>query len=187
MRELSFEGEMVALYCYERAESAEGAITAVVRGIAGELEGGRLSGLGERLKSVEAYKRKAAEWLAGLDDGPDGMAEIQEIIQEVPDLIRYTFELRADNFAVNCRTVVARLEEHGYRCAESAERHTVWRMPDGQRFEVQFHTPDSLAARELLYPVVQRLRDPRTTEREAMELKAFVREVSERADRNAHR
>jgi hypothetical protein len=55
---------------------------------------------------------------------------------------------------------------------------TSWQeAPTGQLFEVQFHTPESLAAREATYPAYQRLRDPATPDAERGAIMAALREA----------
>jgi hypothetical protein len=51
--------------------------------------------------------------------------------------------------------------------------------PDGQRFEVQFHTPESFHAKhEVTHVAYERLRHPATSVAERRELMDFQREVS---------
>jgi len=50
---------------------------------------------------------------------------------------------------------------------------------EGQRFEVQFHTPDSFHAKhQVTHLAYERIRDPTTSRAELRELHAFQREVS---------
>ena len=42
---------------------------------------------------------------------------------------------------------------------------------------MQFHTPDSLAARRRSHPVYERLRDPRTPPAQVRDLKARLRRI----------
>ncbi len=54
-----------------------------------------------------------------------------------------------------------------------------WITPEGQRFEVQFHTGESFHAKhEGTHLAYERLRDPRTSDRERSELREFQREVA---------
>jgi len=51
--------------------------------------------------------------------------------------------------------------------------------PQGQRFEVQFHTPESFHAKQhATHDAYERLRRPQTTDEERRELEDFQREVS---------
>jgi hypothetical protein len=57
--------------------------------------------------------------------------------------------------------------------------NTRWATPEGQRFEVQFHTPDSFHAKEYVaHLAYERIRDPTTSRAELRELHAFRRQVS---------
>jgi hypothetical protein len=52
---------------------------------------------------------------------------------------------------------------------------------DGQRFEVQFHTPESFHAKHhVTHLAYERIRDPTTSRAELRELHAFQREVCSR-------
>ena len=54
-----------------------------------------------------------------------------------------------------------------------------WVTPEGQRFEVQFHTPDSFHAKhQVTHLAYERIRDQTTGRAELRELHAFQREVS---------
>jgi hypothetical protein len=57
--------------------------------------------------------------------------------------------------------------------------NTRWVTPDGQRFEVQFHTPESFHAKQhVTHDAYERIRNPLISDRERRELKDFQREVS---------
>lgn len=57
--------------------------------------------------------------------------------------------------------------------------NTRWITQQGQRFEVQFHTPESSHAKEILtHKAYERIRDTTTSRLELRELHAFQRELS---------
>jgi hypothetical protein len=57
--------------------------------------------------------------------------------------------------------------------------NTRWLTSEGQRFEVQFHTPESYHAKqEITHGAYERVRNRLTTRAEVAELQAFQREVS---------
>jgi hypothetical protein len=63
--------------------------------------------------------------------------------------------------------------------AEYKGINTRWVTPDGQRFEVQFHTPDSFHAKHYVtHAAYERIRNPATSKQELRELHAFQQEVS---------
>jgi hypothetical protein len=110
-----------------------------------------------------------------------------EALANIADGVRYTFEYPADQYTDAVHADIERLWHEGY--TELTVRNywttdvwkgisTSWQEPaTGQLFEVQFHTPESLAARELTYPGYRRLRDPATPDAERASIMARAREV----------
>ena len=110
-----------------------------------------------------------------------------EALANIADAVRYTFEYPADQYTEAVHADIERLWREGY--SELAVRNywttgawkgisSSWQEPaTGQLFEVQFHTPESRAARDLTYPAYQRLRDPATPDSERASIIAQVREV----------
>ena len=63
--------------------------------------------------------------------------------------------------------------------AEYKGINTRWVTQGGQRFEVQFHTPESFNAKQYVtHDAYERIRNPLTSDAERGELEAFQREVS---------
>ncbi len=61
--------------------------------------------------------------------------------------------------------------------------NTRWTTPEGLRFEVQLHTPDSFHAKQhLTHAAYERLRNHLTTDAERGELETFQREVSAKVE-----
>lgn len=110
-----------------------------------------------------------------------------EALANIGDAVRYTYEYPADTYTDSVRADIERLWREGY--IELAVRNcwacdtwkgisTSWEEPGTRQvFEVQFHTPHSLAARELTYPAYQRLRDPATADAERAAIMASLRDV----------
>jgi hypothetical protein len=110
-----------------------------------------------------------------------------EALAAITDMVRYTFEYPVDMYTERVRADIERLWREGH--VELAVRNcwtsptwkgisTSWQQPaTGQLFEVQFHTAESLAAREATYPAYQRLRDPATPDAERGAVMAALREV----------
>jgi hypothetical protein len=110
-----------------------------------------------------------------------------EALANIADAVRYTFEYPADHYTDAVHADIERLWREGY--TELAVRNywttdawkgisSSWQEPaTGQLFEVQFHTRESLVARDLTYPAYQRLRDPATPDAERAAIMARVREV----------
>jgi hypothetical protein len=145
--------------------------------------GPELVGLEFRSKGEERLKEKVAE---SLQRRPD--AEPEESVRSINDGIRYTIRLSVDNYASGYQDISERLEASGYVMfygrnswsdPEYKGINTRWVTPEGQRFEVQFHTPESYHAKqEITHEAYERIRNPLTNNDERSELKAFQREVT---------
>ncbi len=114
----------------------------------------------------------------------------REALDKVPDAVRYTFTYSRDGYADGVRADVERLKAAGFEeiklknlwsSSQYKGINTQWRRPEtGLRFEVQFHTPESLQAKELTHGAYERLRRPEneTTPIERDELEEFQRRVN---------
>jgi hypothetical protein len=110
------------------------------------------------------------------------------VVEEIPDAIRFTFCAQAENYTEGYHDIKDRLESCGYEMYQCKNLwsdpeykgiNTRWATQEGQRFEVQFHTPESFHAKqELTHECYERIRNPLTSIDERRELKAFQREVS---------
>jgi hypothetical protein len=145
--------------------------------------GGWLEGLAFRCKGDERLKEKIAEKIQAEPDRTP-----VEAIKEINDAIRYTFCFEPSNYANGYWDFRQRLESSGYRMIynknhwrddpEYKGTNTRWVTPDGQRFEVQFHTPESYHAKQqVTHNAYERTRNPLTGRRERREIEVFQREV----------
>ncbi len=109
-----------------------------------------------------------------------------EALANMADLVRHTLEYPARRYTEGVRADIERLWREGYN--ELAVRNywtspfwkgisTAWQEPgSGQLFEVQFHTPESRAARDQTYPDYLRLRSAATSDAERAALMARLRD-----------
>jgi hypothetical protein len=166
-----------------RVREAEPKISADVQAIGQENGyGGWLEGFGHRLKGEDRLKEKVAERLEGAPDKKSA-----EILRKVPDAIRFTFCLPSETYTRGYYDIKERLESRGHQMCESRNTwdgpqykgiNTQWVTPKEQRFEVQFHTPESHHAKEhVTHWSYERIRNPLTKDEERAELKEFQREV----------
>jgi hypothetical protein len=165
-------------------QQAERSTTGHVHDVEREnVHGGWLEGLDYRLKGEDRLKEKVAEVLKR---EPDRAPE--EIVREVPDAVRYTFCLHTEDYTNGCRDIRQRFEAFGYEMIYSKNYwndpeykgiNTRWITPDGNRFEVQFHTRESYHAKqEVTHDAYERIRNPLTSRAERTELKSFQSEVT---------
>jgi hypothetical protein len=144
---------------------------------------GRLEGFKFRLKDEDRLKDKIAEQMEAEPDKSPA-----EILRKIPDAIRYTFCFQPESYARGYYDVKERFESRGYEMYYSRNWwtdpeykgiNTRWETTAGQRFEVQFHTPDSFHAKHhVTHVAYERIRNPTTSRRELRELHAFQRQVS---------
>jgi hypothetical protein len=145
--------------------------------------GGSLAGFEHRFKGEGRLREKVAEKI----EAEPGMTA-SEALHEVADAIRYTYCFEPENYTRGYYDIKERLESRGYEMylsnnywtnPEYKGINTRWVIRDGQRFEVQLHTPDSFHAKHhMTHIAYERIRDPTTSDEERGELREFQREVS---------
>jgi hypothetical protein len=146
--------------------------------------GGWLVGLRFARKGEERLKEKIADEL-----GITPAIKPEDAINKLNDVIRYTFCFESADYAAGYSDVRQRLEAREYRMVYSKNHwrddpeykgiNTRWVTPEGQRFEVQFHTAESYHAKhEVTHSSYERIRNRLTSDDERGELEAFQQEVS---------
>jgi hypothetical protein len=148
----------------------EAGITPAMRRIEAELEHGTLVPDTERfaLKSPERFKEKLAKMIERYPGQACG-----ELASAIHDGIRYTFLFPAQDYAAGVADATKRLTDEGYdlritKPSWDAEDYrgvnSRWRDNEsGIPFEVQFHTPESWAAKQRTHDTYEQLCDTRTT------------------------
>jgi hypothetical protein len=141
----------------------------------------RLAGLEHMLKGENRLKEKIADELAA-----PGLS-VRDALGKVSDAVRYTFAYGPQRYADGIRVDVERLKAEGFVLMKLKNLWTdeqykginsQWLRPEtGLRFEVQFHTQESLEAKELTHGAYERIRDS-VTLRERTELENFQRRVN---------
>ncbi len=142
-----------------------------------------LGGFEFRLKGAGRIAEKVFE---KLDAEPD--RNPTEVVEEIPDAIRYTCCIETRDYTSGFAEAKKGLERRGYEMYYSRNYwsnpeykgiNTRWMTPEGQRFEVQFHTAESFHSKHVVtHKAYERIRDPITSERERLELRDLQREVS---------
>jgi hypothetical protein len=149
----------------------------------GNAFGGWLEGFEHRLKGEDRLKEKIAE---KIQHEPDRTPA--EAIREINDAIRYTFCFESERYVGGYWDIKQRLEGGGYNMIYSKNHwrddpeyrgiNTRWVTLEGQRFEVQFHTPESFYAKQYItHDTYERRRNPLTERSERREIEAFQKEV----------
>ena len=124
----------------------------------------RLAGLDHMLKGEDRLKEKVADYLRAPG------TTVREAVDTVPDAVRFTLTYNSERYAEGVLSDVDRLKSEGFELiklknlwAEEQYKgiNSQWRRPEtGLRFEMQFHTPESLEAKELTHGAYERIRNP---------------------------
>lgn len=165
--DIADEGRRDILPALKRVESAEA--------------GRALAGLTHMLKGEDRLKEKIADELAA-----PGLS-VREALAKVSDAVRYTFTYSPQRYADGIQADVVRLKAEGFELIKLKNLWTdeqykgvnsQWRRPEtGLRFEVQFHTQESLEAKEVTHGAYERIRGPATPSERA-ELEDFQRRAN---------
>lgn len=142
----------------------------------------RLAGLEHMVKGEDRLKEKLADELFGKNK------TVREALGEVPDAIRFTLCYDHGRYAEGVLADVDRLKAEGF---ELIKLKNLWsdnqykginsqwrRLETGSRFEMQFHTPESLEAKELTHQAYERIRGSDATPTERREARVFQRQVN---------
>lgn len=170
-----------------RIRDAERGLSPDARAIEQENKyGGWLEGFEHRLKDEDRLEEKIADKV-----GAEPLMTPAEALREVGDAIRYTYCFRPENYTKGYYDIKERWESRGCEMYYSKNYwtdpeykgvNTRWVTPEGQRFEVQFHTPESFHTKhQVTHPAYKRIRNVTangTSRAELCELHAFQREVS---------
>jgi hypothetical protein len=123
----------------------------------------RLAGLEHMVKGENRLKEKLADaW-----HGRPGLTAWQ-VLSLIPDAVRSTLTYSPEHYAEGALADIDRLKAAGFELMKlknlwHAENYkginSQWLRPaTGTRFEMQFHTPESLEAKELTHEAYERLR-----------------------------
>jgi hypothetical protein len=163
------EGEQVVLPAMKRIEAADSER--------------HLAGLQNMLKGEDRLKEKIADALRARPE-----LTVDQALSIVPDPVRFTFTYSMERYADGVRADVDRFKAEGFELVRlknlwSGDQYkginSQWRRPDtGLRFEVQFHTPESLEAKELTHKAYERIRGGQVASAERQELEEFQRRVN---------
>ena len=123
----------------------------------------RLAGLEHMVKGEDRLKEKLADAL----QGRPGLS-VRQVISIIPDAVRFTLMYTFERYAEGVLTDIDRLKSEGFELIKlknlwHADQYrginSQWvRSDTGTRFEMQFHTTESLEAKELTHEAYERLR-----------------------------
>jgi hypothetical protein len=140
----------------------------------------RLAGLEHMVKGEDRLKEKLADVLL-----VEANLTTRQALEKVPDAVRFTLTYSSERYADGVLADIDRLKAEGFdpikiknlwHADQYKGINSQWRRPEtGLRFEMQFHTPVSLEAKELTHEAYERLRRPEseTSQPERDELEDF--------------
>jgi hypothetical protein len=134
-----------------------------------EQAGQALSGWAQALGGAQDQADRALE-LGRLDMADELDASADDIAAGIHDAVRYTVVAEDARYADATLDTLRRMQDDGFQTVKEAKfnwgpdagykgTNSTWRDPQtGQTFEVQIHTPDSLAAKEATHPLYKQAR-----------------------------
>ena len=159
------------------ASRSEPAITTGLQRALGRVDGATMPGLEFRLKSPDSLYRKIATDLEGNEPPRD----VRRAVSRIKDAVRYTAQVPDADFARGVELVTSDLSARGFTPVSWKNTfgqpgyqgiNSAWRSPDGQVFELQFHTPTSFDVKMRSHDVYERLRLPNLSRQERTRLLA---------------
>jgi hypothetical protein len=162
-------------------------ITPAMRRVEAKLDHGTLVPDTEKfaLKTPARFKEKLARMIALEPSRPPS-----ELSKEIHDGIRYTLLFSAESYSSGVDAACLQISTSGYTLAgfkpswsgaEYKGINSQWRdSASGQLFEVQFHTSDSWAAKQVTHDAYERIASPETPPAERARLREYQREISSR-------
>lgn len=178
----------VATDIYGETAKKEPQITEDIVGVAENI-GVKMFGLNARRKQITSLAGKIGE------DAKTKRESFEKMASNIKDATRYTTILNEDNFVEEYNKFKKELESKGYkevRCknfydgydkGEECQKaiQCVYETPDGYRFELQYHTPDSLAVKNSFnHKLYEEYRQKTTTQERKNELLALMYNAGQR-------
>lgn len=158
------------------AREAEPDVTPFLQDTA-RANGGKMEGLGFKFKDKESMTRKLTTIRA--ENGVKSSVPFAK--SQINDALRYTMVVDDSKYSTAVASVFSGAEGRGWQLLDSKKYwvaggnyrgiNSVFRLPNGTKVELQFHTPQSFDVKEsILHPLYERFRVLDRTAREALEL-----------------
>lgn len=145
----------------------------------------QMMGLEYRLKSKDSFLRKVGT-KSGHSLDPK---RIKDTISSTDDVIRYTYQDNALSLTSSYKNVAKALQEKGYEVVEVKNHwlnkgnpyngiNCTFRSPENQKFEIQFHTPESYGVKDRMHKDYEAWRLLSASSPEAIALRRKMMEQS---------
>lgn len=166
----------------EKCKEYEPKITKTLEGITKSADGAKMVGLEFRLKSNESTLRKVKK------DAEEKNWSENTVLNNMYDIVRYTQESPEDKLVSNFEKTMDDLKSKGYIIiqikntfkpnAEYKGINCKIKSPEGNKFELQFHTPKSLEVKEVIHKKYEKQRQLPEGSEEYKKLGAEMHEIS---------
>lgn len=148
--------------------------------------GSNMYGLEHRMKQPSSLAAKIGA------DAKEKNVSFADAAKQVKDVVRYTSIADNENFVDSYRTTKKNLESLGYTETKQKNYFKMFRDgevkhksvqctytdPDGHAFEIQYHTPESQAAKELKLPLYEKRRQAGLSDKKKAELEKKMEELA---------
>lgn len=166
---------------YDKCRSNEKKITPVMNDIAKALSA-KMYGLEYSVKTASSVEDKLAR------KKKMGISE-KEAIESMGDIVRYTQLCPHNKIAENTRKTIELLTKKGYDIVEVDNKylnkssdykgvHINAISPEGQKFELQIHSKESMDVKNKIHPLYEEYRNVNTSEKRKEELEREMKELS---------
>ena len=188
VKELALKEAMKLL---EVAAANEKGITETLTAVA-SANGGEMKGLEEhRLKSLDSLARKIADRADVRKKEITVEEAVAKSVAKINDALRYTVQLPPDTYRKGAAAIHAAMTGKGFQV--TAQKN-FWDLagtelefpyrginmtvkhPKGQVFEIQFHTPESLAMKSELHKLYEEWRDTKTKRPRRAEIERIMKD-----------
>ena len=167
-----------AVQALHGAQSVEPQLTQSMHDVQAAVPSSHLEGLDARLKSEDSYLRKVSTDLQ--EKSLTGTPDVAAAIANMKDAVRYTFVVDDAHYVTSTETLADQLKAEGFSPVRSPTNswggagyqgiNSHWMDGSGHVFEVQFHTPESFAAKQITHPMYDEIRAPATPPERVIEL-----------------
>jgi hypothetical protein len=169
---------------YNKIIQKEPAITADLMKISNDT-GIQMVGLEYRLKTKDSFLRKVGTKSENSLD----LQRIKDTISTTDDVIRYTYQDNALSLADSYKNVAKALRDKEYEIVEVKNHwlnkgnpyngiNCTFRSPENQKFEIQFHTPESYGVKDRMHKDYEAWRLLKASSPEAIALRRKMMEQS---------
>lgn len=168
---------------YDTCREQEKQITPVMNEIAAAV-GGEMFGLEFSVKTASSLERKVQKKMS-----EKGYTE-DEALASMGDIVRYTQLIEHDKIADSCTQTLHKLQEKGYNVSGIENTWLSERAykginvdvisPEGQKFELQFHSKESMEVKNMIHPLYEKQRTLPKGSPEGRELEAQMKAISEK-------